>query len=230
MKSLTISLLLLFSYTLAAQVNNINDDDMSNLTKLGNSSAIRVPKKSSERLSGSPFLEKKWHVAKAKLKNVGDVEIIIKYDIYKDQVMYYRDIQRDSIIITPGQIQEFTFKYLSYQTFRYLIDKQQPKRSGIYEIYYEGKLSLVKKWSVDLYKESEQKTYTSSNGSPGFIRKERWFVYKAETFQKIKLNKNYFFKLFPNYQEKMKVYANQEKIDFKSSDGWIKLLKYYESR
>ena len=224
MKLLIFSLLLLFSCTLTAQVNNINDEDMNNLTRLGNNSSVRVPKVSYAKTFGSPFLERKWQIAKVKLKNLGDAEIIMKYDIYKDQILYYRDTFRDSLILNPGQVQEFTFKYLPYKTFRLFVDSLQFKQSGYYEMYHEGKFSLLKKWSVYFTQGGSSETYTTKDN--GFIRKERWFVWSKEGFYKIRLNKASFFKLIDQHHEKIKNFGKQEKINYTSPEDWIKLLNF----
>ena len=228
-KFLGLIFLICLSLNIVAQVNNINQEDIRQLGNLGNNSMLRLPKLSDKFVLGSPFLEKSWQIATVQAKgSKEEFDIVMKYDIYQDEIMYYRDKHGDSIIVIPGMIEAFTFKYLPYKTFRYQLNKQQKDQTGYYEVYYSGNLTLLKKWSV-YFKEKGENIGYNTNGGDEFVKKTAWFIKTKDQFQKIKLKKSNFYKLLNDYFEEVKDFAEKEKIKYSSPDDWVKLLTFYES-
>ncbi len=183
-------------------------------------------------LVGTPFLKSEWSRGTLLLASGNEMEVDLKYDIYRDQVRVRR-VTGDSLIVQPGLIREFAFENMLVDQLRfiYLLNVKQVDRNsdiGYFQQVWKGEnYSLLAKWVKEMRMAERPSAYSSGRNYNELVNKpKRYYVLRDNVLMKVKPKKSDILKLFPEHKKEIADYLSgtKGKIDERRMKAIVELI------
>jgi hypothetical protein len=188
-------------------------------------------KKYDPDVSGSPFINDKWELAKITLikgKEVGP--LLIKLNIVSNE-LYFIDSLGKEMIALDGLVKKIDcINYYSKDSIRYVFKNGYPgidnqAENFYYQVYTEGKVELLAKKIKYIRTIKDQVT--------GEIIKDfvesatTLFVYSFDNIQPFKANKDFILSLLIDKEDAINDFMKSYRINLRKTSDLITLFNYY---
>ncbi|MBO7496613.1 MAG: hypothetical protein J6T98_08660 [Salinivirgaceae bacterium] len=177
-------------------------------------------------IDGVPFYQGDWLTGSVTMKSGETYDgLQLRYDAFKDDLIYQNNVTNNVIIIDKNSIEQFTLtnpKVGKVETFKSLEHKNLKDLSGSYfAIILEDSLSVLKRY------EAKEKQYSNVNMT---LKKTGEFVHKTYryTWNGIELRavprfRRLLLRQYPQYKEDLRKFFFHNHIRMKNDDD-VKLL------
>lgn len=176
---------------------------------------------------GSPFYTDEWTTGSIKILS-GDVysDLKIRYDLNKDDIIYYNESIKKWILVDREIINEVWIKNpATGQDFNlvhnYSIDTAANDK--FFFVLIEGSVPLYMK-KVKLIDEYHS-NYQAGCMLGKFYEKTRFYFVLNNKFYRVPLRKKKFLAYFPEQADMLKKYINKNKYSLRSPDDLISVFK-----
>ena len=184
--------------------------------------------KSYSEIDGSPYLQKDFVPGSLITNEDHKYENIpMKYNGYDDRMEYKHKSGISFFLAKPEDFKEIL---LGGSTFIYEEFKLGRKKvQGYYEVLSDGKISLLKKYTI-AYKEAEPQKPFSDPKPAKFVKKPNtYYIYKGEeNIYEIK-NEKECLAILQDQKNKLAKYIKSEKLKIKKEEDLKKLIEYYNT-
>jgi hypothetical protein len=205
---------------------------LSNIQGVDN---VIIRTKKYENIRGSAYLYEDWCQGAITDKNGREyTELLMKYDTHKDRVEVYQEGQ--TLEINPLIYPAFKLEFKNNESYEivkrtfssgYLIPGF--KATDYFEILYEGKLKLLKKYQ-SFFIEEGTSGYGTSDRQKSFQSKTRYFILKSPgSIEEIKPNRKSLEAAFPDRISLIKNFIDKEKSKLKSEKDLVKIIQFIDS-
>ncbi len=187
------------------------------------------------RIQGTPFLFNTW------LK--GDIltfqgewkkDVMLKYDAYEDQVLYYNEklsvpvvIDNDYIkaflIYTDGKSAAYTFRFMDHEALN-----NGNARQNFLQVIEEGEIiSLYAEYRTVYVKYINPENRDRYYGK--FVHKKGYLLKRQGHFIPVKLRIKSFIKYLPENKKEIRAFVRTHKLNLESHGDVLKLIRYLNS-
>ncbi|MDT8402339.1 MAG: hypothetical protein RQ743_11645 [Bacteroidales bacterium] len=172
---------------------------------------------------GTEFMmEDEWHRADIIINGIHFNDVALKYDIYNDEILanYYN---KRIIILNNENIESFIL-YINGRDYHFKNIINSGRLRGHYQVIYEGKSKLYKKWKKKRAQFVVEARYDEFQNDHVLI------VLKGEEAYEVKRRK-IFLKTMNDKKAEIKSYIRRENIrlDFNNPESLVPVLEYYDS-
>ncbi|HDZ41105.1 MAG TPA: hypothetical protein ENH59_05440 [Bacteroidetes bacterium] len=172
---------------------------------------------------GTEFLmEDKWYRADIVINGIHFNDVALKYDIYNDEILanYYN---KRIIILNNENIESFILNIKGKDLYFKNI-KNINSLNGHYQVIYEGKSKLYKKWKKKRAQFVVEARYDEFQNDHSLI------VLRGEELYELKRRKS-FLKTMNDKKAEIRSFIRRENIrlDFDNPESLVPVLEYYDS-
>ena len=228
-KELIFIIILLFSTgkgMIHGQDSQISEPDLDDSRIMG-----KVFYQNHFRVEGTPFFIDQWLTADIlSFTNEWKKNVLVKYDAYSDELIYYNDNISIPVIIDKDYVQMFDIHESGNNpgyTFR-CINLGNPdgrdNACGFFQVVKEGNVSLYIKHSVVYAKKINPEQQDKYHGR--FVHKKEYFLQVGTEVLPIKMGVKTFVKLFPQHKKDIKEFIKKDNLSMKSEDDLRLLIGY----
>ena len=241
MKNLALILPIAFSAQIAFAQNNqpTGIDAERNLVELGNSgnpTLVRTYDNRYEGVKGTPYFFDEWNKATISASNKVFQNVEVRYNVYENNLQY-RNSQGEAIIFEPFRVDSFSLKNsMTNQEYTFkkypVLASQDVRLAGRFlAVLYEGEKTQLLMLPEKIFKKANyQGAYSTGNKYDELYDDNSfYFVGPDQKLSKIKLNKKNLLRALSNKQDAVQRYASSNNLDLNTSEGWAKVLAYYET-
>lgn len=174
---------------------------------------------------GVPFYRGDWLTGSVTMKSGETYNgLQLRYDDYKDDLIYQNDITNNVIIIDKNSIAQFclTLPNGKIETFK-LIEHQNLKDfSGSYfAIILEDSLSVIKKYQAKEERYSNVNMTLKKTGA--FVQKESRYTWDGNVLKGVPRFRRMILRQYPQYKEELRKFIFHNHIRMKNDDD-VRLL------
>jgi len=172
---------------------------------------------------GSPYLDD-WKLADIQLKNHKTISgVMVRYNVHSDQMLY----QENNVAYAIGAPDSISEILLSNKVFIYREYKKVKKtKKGFFELIFNGKVSLLNKYEIELIRANYNVALNSGNKNDRLILEQQ--LYLQQDKQIVPLDKkDVLFEILQDKNKAVNNYMNKEKLSIKKQQDVIKILTYY---
>lgn len=230
-------LLLTGSLTMAQSADPTASLRLNNLSSPGGSPLIFRIDNRYEGQHGTPYLLDTWTTGQIALTDGRQYkEVPLKFDAYRQEVLMLRPKQNnDSIIIDKNTVNRFLIngpdgqaylfgRYPAVQTTDDLL------KSGYFLILYTGKNALLKRVAKTFKPADYKGGYSANVRYDAYSDANSYYLLKPDQhLTKVKLSKKALLEAMGDRADVLGPYADKEKLDLKTEDGAIALVKQYDT-
>jgi len=218
--------------TIYAQIE-FRNSSTGRLMNMEDISGRPLLKKDNPDVTGSPFLNPDWVLAKlllSKGKEIGPLPV--KLNIESNE-LYFRDSGGKEMIAVEGIVKRVDcINYYSKDSIRYVfksgypdIDKQT--KNYYYQVLTEGKIELLAKKSryISVIKDGFTGETTKEFVEGGTV----FYLYANNTIQLFRPDKNFINSLLKDKEQLINIFINSNNINYKKIPDAVKLFNYYNN-
>ncbi|MDA3931079.1 MAG: hypothetical protein PF541_19180 [Prolixibacteraceae bacterium] len=175
-------------------------------------------------VEGSTFLSEDWCSGNIKMYDGSVVnDVRLKYDILKNDLVFYNPEFKRIFIIDPVTISSFTM--VEKQNTMYFIKYNgvelgyRLKNNDLIHVLYNGKIKLLAKHTSDISEAND------INSKDKIYPKDYYFIQNGDVVHEIKLKLNSVLRLFPKQKQKIKKLASEIHFRRKSETEMHRLIE-----
>lgn len=176
------------------------------------------------RFSGSPFLIKDWVDGDVTMKS-GEVysDLQLRYDAYRDELIYFNTVNNNAIIIDKNTIVGFTLKPIFGDTehFEPMYADELHGLSGRYmAILLKDSISVIRKY------EAKEDTYNTPSGngkSAEFVHQYTTYTWNGRELSIVPKRRGAIFKQYPAHKDELRKFCFQHHIRMKDKKSVVLL-------
>ena len=175
---------------------------------------------------GVPFYMGDWTVGSVTMKS-GETydDLQLRYDCFKDDLIYQNSLTNSVIIIDKNSISQFTLTHLGdgrIETFKPIVNKNLKEQNGRYfAIILEDSLSVIKKY------EATEEQYSNVNMTEKktgiFAHKESRYTWDGKELKSVPRFLRMLLRQYPQHKEDLRKFFFHTHIRMKNDDD-VKLL------
>lgn len=214
-------------YTTPEKQQNVKD-----LGSVGYKGVVSTYNAAYEGIKGSPFIFEDWQDG-AVLQNDSILYkgLSLKYDAYKDELLYLNTRNNTPMVMDKNDITSFTLAGSDISSSKVFVKIPYDGKKVFMQLIYEGKKIDFLKQYVKMLREADyQGAYNADRPYDEFVEGDSYFLrLKSGEMEKIKLNRNNIIKSFPDKQQELKSYAKKNDMKLNNEQDVIKLIKYYKT-
>ncbi|MCA6077903.1 hypothetical protein [Fulvivirga sedimenti] len=180
---------------------------------------------------GTPYLYKDW-----KTGTITDIDgkkidaALLKYDSYQDQLQIFKD--GTTLILDAKLYPEFTLNFYEEgsttqinRRFKTATSLELLGGKGFYEVFYEGKHKLVRKYKTDFIKDLVS-DYGTNKEVEKFVTTDMFILVTPDgRMAEVKGGKNSVFELLGDKQDEAKAIAKKARYNIKNEYDFALLLE-----
>ncbi|MBR2195539.1 MAG: hypothetical protein IJ911_07985 [Salinivirgaceae bacterium] len=177
-------------------------------------------------VEGLPFYMGGWLMGSVTMKS-GETydDLQLRYDCYKDDLIYQNSLTNSVIIIDKNSIEQFTITHLldgRVETFKPIVNKNLKEQNGHYfAIILEDSLSVIKKYEA---KEEEYSNVNMSQKKTGvFVHKESRYTWDGNELNAVPRFRRMLLRQYPEHKEELRKFFFHNHIRMKN-DNDVRLL------
>lgn len=177
-------------------------------------------------IEGVPFYKGSWLTGDVTMKS-GETykDLQLRYDCYKDDLIYQNSLTNSVIIIDKNSIEQFTITHLldgRVETFKPIVNKNLKEQNGRYfAIILEDSLSVIKKY------EATEEQYSNVNMTEKktgiFAHKESRYTWDGKELKSVPRFRRMLLRQYPEHKEELRKFFFHNHIRMKNDDD-VKLL------
>jgi hypothetical protein len=239
-KIIILSVILFSSVPAFAQVTSapVGVGAQANLETISSSGIGKTYDNRYEGSKGTPFLVDEYVNAQLILNgNVTLQNVPLKYNVF-DNAIVYKDAKGNVLAFNTNQVSKLTYNDLKTGApvvlgkLAGLAAENQKAADKLVNFLYDGEKT---KFAVLPLKELIKADFKGSTYSSGrtydefFDKTEYYLKGKNGSVEKVKLNKKNLLSSLADKENEIKAFISNEKIDFSTEQGWVKVLTYYET-
>lgn len=208
----------------------------SQITNIQGLDNVVIRTKKYEDIKGTAYLYPSWAAGTLTEKS-GKVftNLLIKYDSYKDRVELNQDGQ--IMEISALEYPKFTLTYAESGTndvmkhsFSTGYDIPGFSRTNYFDLIYEGRITLLRKYKTSFVEENVT-SYGTSDAQKSFQLNKLYFVIDQNKISKeLKLNKKSILEAFPEQSEQIETFLKDQKMKAKSESDLIKIITFLDKK
>ncbi len=214
-------------YTTPEKQQNVKD-----LGSVGYKGVVSTYNAAYEGVKGSPFIFEDWQNG-AVLQNDSILYkgLSLKYDAYKDELLYLNTRNNSPMVMAKNDITSFTIAGSDISSSLVFVKVPYDGKNVFMQLIYEGKkIDFLKQYIKMLREADYQGAYNADRPYDEFVEGDSYFLrLKSGKMEKIKLNRNNIIKSFPDNQKELKSFVKQNDLKFDSEKDVIELIKYYQT-
>lgn len=174
---------------------------------------------------GVPFYRGDWLTGSVTMKSGETYNgLQLRYDDYKDDLIYQNDITNNVIIIDKNSIAQFrlTLPNGKIETFK-LIEHQNLKdfNGSYFAIILEDSLSVIKKYQAKEERYSNVNMTLKKTGA--FVQKESRYTWDGKELKGVPRFRRMILRQYPQYKEELRKFFFHNHIRMKNDDD-VRLL------
>ncbi len=169
-------------------------------------------------IDGSAYIDDSFQDTKVS-ENYGIIEA--RYNTYKDEIEFKKD---NLIYVLPKEEKFSKIDFLKSKETLVLI-KLNGKESYLFELYYNGNKSLLKKVKTILNIPNNTKNTYSDNSAPSFKTTTILYVGINNEFLEVPSKRKKIYDLFPNKRKELETKVKDNNIDLYTDKGLIEFIK-----
>lgn len=229
MKTYSFTLVLLFLASAVSSQNVIDNNNAQDFLKAltgGQSNTLTQFDNRYVEIKGSPFVSKDWTEGSIIVNKNNQVVkgIFIMYNAY-DNELWVKVDEKKTILLDNSTIKGFVINDNDIKRV-FVKDDIKKYKATFFEVICDGKVSVLKKPHVNLFK-SDTKSGYQMEKSNFFKASPKYFIKKGKgEFQLLKRKSYALSKKFPKLKRKMKKYIKKEKIKLNKDEDLKKLMKW----
>lgn len=174
---------------------------------------------------GVPFYQGDWLTGSVTMKSGETYNgLQLRYDNYKDDLIYQNNVTNNVIIIDKNSIEQFTLTLLNgkVETFKPIEHKNLSNQSGRYfAIILEDSLSVIKKY------EAKEERYSNANmtlkKTGAFVQKESRYTWDGNELKAVPRFRRLLLRQYPQHKEELRRFFFHNHIRMKNDDD-VRLL------
>ena len=238
MKATTLAIILTFTCIPAFLQSNLSghlaEENLKNLQGLG-SNMIHTFNNAYQGIKGTPYLYEKC--TRGIIINNDSIlysNELMNYDCYNDAILVKKSVEGDYYVVKKSEINSFLLKkedndnYIEFRKKQFV--KYNKEYTGFVQVLYDGGVKLYVYRKKDIKKADYQGGYSAKRPYDEFIEGHYYFIEISDTaLQPVKRNKKSVISAFPVYNEELKLFAKNKKLNFKDENDVIKICEYYDS-
>lgn len=175
---------------------------------------------------GVPFYQGNWLTGSVTMKSGETYSgLQLRYDAYKDDLIYQNDVTNNVIIIDKNSIEQFTLTLPAngkVETFKPFVHKNLREQNGRYfAIILEDSISVIKKYEA---KEEQYSTVNMTLKKTGaFVHKESRYTWDGIELKAVPRFRRLLLRQYPQYKEDLRKFFFHNHIRMKNDDD-VRLL------
>ena len=176
-------------------------------------------------IEGVPFYQGGWLTGSVTMKSGETYNgLQLRYDDYKDDLIYQNNVTNSVIIIDKNSIEQFTLTLPNgkTETFKPIEHKNLSNQSGRYfAIILEDTLSVIKKYEA---KEEQYSNVNMTRKKTGaFVQKESRYTWNGNELKAVPRFRRLLLRQYPQHKEELRKFFFHNHIRMKNDDD-VKLL------
>lgn len=219
MKKLIIAILTIAAVNCHAQGDKFKKTAIQNIT--GNAFVHYYA-----RLNGTPFYNQNWLAGDVTMKS-GDVYkgLPLRYDAFRDELVYFNEINNNAIIIDKYAIVGFTLTNNNgdIELFEPMYDKGLRGMNGRYmSILLKDSISVIRKHEA---MEEKYNTINSSGKTGEILHKTTTYTWNGKELSSVPKRRGAIFNQYPAHKDELRKFCFQHHIHMKEKNDIILLYK-----
>ena len=179
-------------------------------------------------IEGVPFYQDDWLSGSVTMKSGETYDgLQLRYDAYKDDLIYQNNITNSVIIIDKNSIAQFTLIHPrtgKVESFKIIVNKNLKELSGRYfAIILEDSISVIKKY------ETQEKQYSNVNltlkKTGVFVHKESRYTWDGNELKAVPRFRRMLLRQYPQHKEELRKLFFHNHIRMKNDDDVMLLYK-----
>ncbi len=175
---------------------------------------------------GVPFYQSDWLTGSVTMKSGETYDgLQLRYDTYKDDLIYQNNLTNNVIIIDKSSIAQFTLTRPldgKVETFKPIVNKNLREENGHYfAIILEDSLSVIKKY------EAKEEQYSNVNmtlkKTGAFVHKESRYTWDGTDLKAVPRFRRMLLRQYPTHKEDLRKFFFHNHIRMKNDDD-VRLL------
>lgn len=221
-----ILLIIIASISVYAQERAVLDEQ-SSLGELNR--RIREIEKKSKETKGSPFLFEEWKKGIVVNNNGDHINTYVNYNVYTDEMHVTNP--RSTGVILQKNFADSIFIINNDTTLLFVhLNNSENLKNGIYQVLYDGNISLVVKRSKRLDRPNNKGAFPGDRKSNEFVVNDRYFVKSDDSFSNIRLTKSSLKKTFKPYKSSIQDYLKEHSdVDANTEEGFVETIKFLDA-
>lgn len=239
-KLLVVVLLLSSTNFLMAQTNKINgqasQQNLNELATINNlNGVVNVYDNRYEGVRGTPYFNKNWGAATIKMEDAIFEDIVVKYNVYENKLLYYKkgqlmelELTKVNSFVIKDTLGLHTYDFRKVESMANLSQKLNDRFGLVLHDGSKAKLFILP--AKEYIKADYKGTYSSGTAYDQLVDSNTlYFVDNKGVIQKIKLNRKTLLSLLEDRKQQINQFLVKEKINANSEQGWQKTLAFYET-
>ncbi|MGQ8337904.1 hypothetical protein ACUNWD_15245 [Sunxiuqinia sp. A32] len=228
MKTFTPVLILLISLFIANSSSAQIVMDISKLfNDIGGENHFERNKLAYEDIKGSPYLQEDFIEG---LIIINDSSLYkgvpMRYNVYNEIIEFEHPNGTILEIDNPDQFREYI---INDQAFIYhTLAKTNKNEKGFYEVLVSGKLTLAKKYNIELKDPLPPQAYKDAKPAEFSFKPSYYYIIKGNQISEVSNEKNLLEAISSN-QNNIKSYIKKNKLKVKKEDDLKNIIEYYNS-
>lgn len=177
------------------------------------------------RYEGTPYLDNDWALAKITLLS-GEVyeNVKVKFDIYKNNYIYYNDLLKKMLVIDNEIISELSMvSREGNQHWNFVRYCNNEKNCVFYQVHYTDSISI---WTEHKKKIENYNDISRSNSFlGGFYVSSKSLIKINNEFMPLPKTKRALAKLFPSNKKNILAHINKNNLSLKQSEHLAKIFQ-----
>jgi len=177
-------------------------------------------------IEGVPFYQGDWLSGSVTMKSGETYDgLRLRYDAYKDDLIYQNNLTNSVIIIDKNSIAQFTLTHPrngKVEPFKIIVNKNLKELSGRYfAIILEDSISVIKKY------EAQEKQYSNVNltlkKTGEFVHKTYRYTWDGKNLKTVPRFRRQLLRQYPQHKEELRKFFFHNHIRMKNDDD-VRLL------
>lgn len=237
MKSYILILLGLASVTCVAQTipDPTGYEAKENLRELGSLSgtgSVQTFDNRYEGTKGTPYVYESWFPGEIFVKSKKKVVVReLNYNCYDNELAYLDPSTKAVMLINRYTVDFFYFLDGNDTLLFVPIEPENDGESIFARVLYNGESMVYKRYEKEFVKANYEGGYSADRKYDEFADKSSLYFSKHDDkhFYKVRKSKKQILEAFPDAKDDISGFIKAEKLNLKSEEDVVKLLKYYDS-
>jgi hypothetical protein len=194
-------------------------------------SSLNLEEERAYSIKGSPYYNKSFMFGKAEMYDGREFSGLFRYNAYYEE-MEFIYVNDTLMIDNPISIKYIHFAAKKF-TYSVIVGNYWRKNfihGGYFEVLTEGPCQLLIDYDMD-FRQNRYVAYYGGGGGDGnyrYVPDEIYYIrlQEDEPAFKLKLNKRFFYKQFPDLKEEISKYIKDKSINLKNRTDLISLVEH----
>ena len=154
----------------------------------------------------------------------------LKYDLKKQEIEI--QVDDDIKVIAVGAVKKvewFNFNINSNEIFINCSSYDGAGKVGMYKVISDNKIVFLKKTGLKILESNYNQALDVGSQSNRYIKDDKYYISKNGKVKLIRKRKKQILKLFGDDAEKIQIFANENRLNFKKESDLSKIFNFYNS-